>query len=1322
LISNLVYALYGTIDKSVVNGRVVWDIPCDPNNTSEVDNIPREEGEGLLCYLLRVFDNTIAQDFLRWGFTGNGTTSSFSLSGAFLNTSNGYIVYVNGVVRDPITYTISGVSPKIITFGSPIANGSLLTVVQLQSPISVGATGFTGASGATGLRGATGIGSTGSTGLTGSTGPQGTPGGATGATGLQGPQGNAGPVGGQRWFYNSTGGLPGGDTVLFLSGATTTNPLGYSVNIDGVTQDPAFYSLIPTGLGNGLFLTLDYVVPVGSAIVITSLNGIAGSTGSTGSTGVIGLTGATGVRGATGIGSTGSTGVIGLTGATGPSGGPTGATGASGLRGFPGNAGPVGGQRWAYDGGNTNSFSIVGATTNNPLGYLVCIDGVTQDPANYSISGTLLTMSAFVPTGSQIVIISLNGIQGATGVAGSAGPFGGIRWAYDGGNTNSFSIVGNTTNNPIGYSVNIDGVTQDPVNYSISGTTLTMSSIVPSGSTIVITSLNGIQGATGFGATGATGVNGPQGSTGSTGVGSTGATGIGSTGPRGATGATGIGATGASGVRGSTGIGEVLNVQSFSTNYISFGAKIFYYSPTDVGFAEGSRIRITANSAYPYDFIEGIAVEVSNQFIIILPDAIEGAGAYADWQITVAGEFGATGATGIQGATGPSGGPTGATGPIGATGPSGGPTGATGATGAASPAGGIRWSSVGDGFRTQFDVTGALSTMATAFLVVIDGVVQDPVNYSISGNTLTISSPVPAGSQIVIVSLNGVRGSTGPQGTPGGATGATGAASPAGGIRWAYTGDGSQTNFSVTGAISTLATAFLVAIDGVVQDPNEYTISGTTLTISSAVPNGSQIVIVSLNGIQGATGPQGISGTAAAGGQRWGYVGNGTQDTFNISGANSLIPSGYLVSIDGVVQDPNNYNVVSGSPYTIVLSSAVPFNSVIVIVEIVGPIGATGQTGATGVAGSAGPFGGIRWAYAGGTQFFDITGNTTNNPLGYLVCIDGVVQDSVNYSISGNTLTMSSPVPVGSEIVIVSLNGIQGATGIVGPQGATGIGSTGATGIQGIQGISGTAAAGGQRWGYVGNGTQDTFALSGANSLIPSGYLVSIDGVVQDPNNYNIVSGSPYNIVLSSPVPNSSVIVIVEIVGPIGATGQTGATGVAGSAGPFGGIRWAYAGGTSAFSIIGNTTNNPLAYSVNIDGITQDPNTYSISGNTLTTSSVVPSGSEIVIVSLNGIQGSTGLTGATGPSGGPTGATGATGVLPPTNFGNAWAYTGDGIQTVFAITGGLSILAPAYLVHVDGVYQKSTNYIIDNVIPRTLTFSTPIPSGSEITIVSLSVA
>lgn len=55
LISNLVNALYGTINKTIVNGRVVWDIPCDPvTSPATIAGIPREEGEGLLCYIIRV--------------------------------------------------------------------------------------------------------------------------------------------------------------------------------------------------------------------------------------------------------------------------------------------------------------------------------------------------------------------------------------------------------------------------------------------------------------------------------------------------------------------------------------------------------------------------------------------------------------------------------------------------------------------------------------------------------------------------------------------------------------------------------------------------------------------------------------------------------------------------------------------------------------------------------------------------------------------------------------------------------------------------------------------------------------------------------------------------------------------------------------------------------------------------------------------------------------------------------------------------------------------------------------------------------------------
>ena len=54
LISNLIHALYGEIQKDASSGVVRWVVPCDPSNTAELPNIPRNEAEGLLCYLLRV--------------------------------------------------------------------------------------------------------------------------------------------------------------------------------------------------------------------------------------------------------------------------------------------------------------------------------------------------------------------------------------------------------------------------------------------------------------------------------------------------------------------------------------------------------------------------------------------------------------------------------------------------------------------------------------------------------------------------------------------------------------------------------------------------------------------------------------------------------------------------------------------------------------------------------------------------------------------------------------------------------------------------------------------------------------------------------------------------------------------------------------------------------------------------------------------------------------------------------------------------------------------------------------------------------------------
>jgi hypothetical protein len=116
-----------------------------------------------------------------------------------------------------------------------------------------------------------------------------------------------------------------------------------------------------------------------------------------------------------------------------------------------------------------------------------------------------------------------------------------------------------------------------------------------------------------------------------------------------------------------------------------------------------------------------------------------------------------------------------------------------------------------------------------------------------------------------------------------------------------------------------------------------------------------------------------------------------------------------------------------------------------------------------------------------------------------------------------------------------------------------------------------------------------------------------------------------------------------------------------------------------------------------------------------------------------GATGSTGVTGATGPEGstgatgigstGATGVQGATGVLPPSNAGNVWTFTGDGTTASWTLTGNTSgsIVSANYLVVIDGIFQAPANFTINNVSPRTLSIST-VPSGSSLIVVSLSTA
>jgi hypothetical protein len=122
LIDNLVYALYGTINKTIVNGRVVWNIPCDPaNDPATIDGFPREEGEGLLCYIIRYFNFIGPITIIGDQPKGGGTNRLFYENDIVMTANYTITSGKNAMSAGPIT-----VNPGVTL---TVPSGSVYTIV-----------------------------------------------------------------------------------------------------------------------------------------------------------------------------------------------------------------------------------------------------------------------------------------------------------------------------------------------------------------------------------------------------------------------------------------------------------------------------------------------------------------------------------------------------------------------------------------------------------------------------------------------------------------------------------------------------------------------------------------------------------------------------------------------------------------------------------------------------------------------------------------------------------------------------------------------------------------------------------------------------------------------------------------------------------------------------------------------------------------------------------------------------------------------------------------------------------------------------------------
>jgi hypothetical protein len=149
LINNLTTALYGAINKSVVSGRVVWDIPCDPSQSAQINGIPRSSGEGLLCYILRVlalnapaYPNALVYTDGSQTLTNKTLTSPIistpAVSGGTFSTPTITTPVINGAITGtgtlPATQVSAGALPTSVTIvPSQIQSGTLPSGVAVTS-------------------------------------------------------------------------------------------------------------------------------------------------------------------------------------------------------------------------------------------------------------------------------------------------------------------------------------------------------------------------------------------------------------------------------------------------------------------------------------------------------------------------------------------------------------------------------------------------------------------------------------------------------------------------------------------------------------------------------------------------------------------------------------------------------------------------------------------------------------------------------------------------------------------------------------------------------------------------------------------------------------------------------------------------------------------------------------------------------------------------------------------------------------------------------------------------------------------------------------
>ncbi len=216
-------------------------------------------------------------------------------------------------------------------------------------------------------------------------------------------------------------------------------------------------------------------------------------------------------------------------------------------------------------------------------------------------------------------------------------------------------------------------------------------------------------------------------------------------------------------------------------------------------------------------------------------------------------------------------------------------------------------------YSTSLSITNENATQ-----VYIDGVYQNKNTYSTTGNVITFTTAPPNAAIVEIVHLK--------------------ATSLSGLNKNNFTGDGSTTAFTLSSSVSEENLSF-VFIQGVYQDKSTYSISGTTLTFTTAPQNGYTIEVMIVTDIALSTSHLYTDN----------FTGNGSTTAYTLGVTPNSLDS-VDVYLNGLYQNSSTLSLANN---TLTFSTAPP-SGVAIEVKSIGNLNIGGTLAPASITGGAG--------------------------------------------------------------------------------------------------------------------------------------------------------------------------------------------------------------------------------------------------------------------------------------------------------------------------------------------------------------------------------